>query len=293
MTGAYNAVTSKRTYYFALWTFPFRFMVKMLTRLVLRIYKKKVLVVFGMSRSGTSMLGTLLAQSWSSTYLHEPEVNLLKYHYERSNAAGKEKFWDFTHRRVNKAFEVHMMTCIVLSAVLSTPPSMRMICIKPISFLDIMQEISDALPALRILYISRHPAGRIDSVLRQWKRHENVEEVSLAVIEKLGRDWGQTTSEIQAMFKSHPNWQWVVFDDLANEPIAEFKKLYEKYRLRWDERVQAAIEERTTEKDGDFYEVQRDSRKQADKWRTALTAEQVEAIRKGCLPFNTNLYESF
>lgn len=293
MASTYNTVTSKRTYYLVLWTFPIHSFIRFLTRLVLRISRKKILVVFGMSRSGTSMLGTLLAQSWSSIYLHEPEVQLLKYHYERKRATKDEKFWDFARQQVDKNFESHMMTWIVLLAVLTARTRFRTICIKPISFLDIMQEIGDALPALRILYISRHPAGRIDSVLRQWKRHENVENVPLSKLEKLGRDWGQTTSEIQAMFKTHPRWQWVVFEDLANEPIVEFRKLYEKYRLRWDERVQAAIEERTTKKDGDFYEVQRDSRKQADKWRTALTPEQVEAIRTGCLPFNTNLYESF
>jgi hypothetical protein len=250
-------------------------------------------MIFGMSRSGTSMLGTLLSQSWSSAYLHEPEVKLLKLHYERKGASGEEKFWDFAHQQVKKDFEIHMMVCIILQAVLAAPARVRTICIKPISFLDIMQDISDAMPALKILYISRHPAGRIDSVLRQWKRHENVEKVALQKIEKLGREWGQTTSEIQAMFKTHPNWQWVSFEKLANDPLVEFEKLYEKFHLKWDENAQKVILEKTTEKDGDFYEVQRDSRKQADKWRTALTEEQVEAIRKGCLPFNTNLYESF
>lgn len=293
MPGIYNTVTSKRTYYFVLWTFRFRSFILLLARLVLRIRRKKILMVFGMSRSGTSMLGTLLAQSWSSVYLHEPEVELLKYHYKRTGVLGAEKFWDFTHRKVDKDFEIHMMTCIVLGALLSASLRFGTICIKPISFLDIMQEISDVLPSLRILYISRHPAGRIDSVLRQWKRHENVEKVSLQKIEKLGRDWGETTSRIQTMYKNHPNWQWVVFEDLANNPLVEFRKLYEHYRLRWDDGVRAAIEERTTDRDGRFYEVQRDSRKQADKWRTALTGEQVEAIRKGCLPFDTNLYESF
>ena len=293
MPGIYNTVTSKRTYYFVLWTFRFRSFILLLARLVLRIRRKKILMVFGMSRSGTSMLGTLLAQSWSSVYLHEPEVRLLKYHYEKNGNSGDEKFWDFTHQQVKKDFEIHMMVCIILRAVLAAPIKVRAICIKPISFLDIMQDVSDALPALRVLYISRHPAGRIDSVLRQWMRHETVETVPLEKIEKLGRDWGRTTSEIQAMFKTHPSWQWVVFEDLANNPLVEFRKLYEKHRLHWDERVQAAIEEKTTEKDGDFYEVQRDSRKQADKWRTALTEVQVEAIRKGCLPFDTNLYESF
>jgi hypothetical protein len=293
MPSIYNQVTSKRTYEFILSTFKYRSIVLFITRLVLRIYRKRILMIFGMSRSGTSMLGTLLAQSWSSIYLHEPEVNLLKLHYDKNANTDAQKFWDFTHQQVQKDFEMHMMVFIILRAVLASPVRFRTICIKPISFLDIMQNLSDALPALKILYISRHPAGRIDSVLRQWKRHANVEQVPLRKIEKLGQDWGKTTCEIQEMFKTHPQWQWVVFEDLANEPIIEFKKLYDKYHLRWDDRVQQAIEARTTEKDGDFYEVQRDSRKQADKWRAALSEEQVEAIRRGCRPFNTGLYESF
>jgi hypothetical protein len=289
----YKTVTNKLVYYLVLWTFRLRSLIRMLTRFVLRISRKKVLVVFGMSRSGTSMLGTLLAQSRSSVYLHEPEVELLKYHYKRMGAISSEKFWDFTHRQVDKDFETHMMTFIVLGSLLSAGFRFGTICIKPISFLNIMQEVSETLPDLQILYISRHPAGRIDSVLRQWKRHENVEHVSLEKIERLGQDWGKTTCEIQEMFKTHPQWNWIIFEDLANDPLVEFKKLYEKYHLKWDHEVQAAIVARTTERDGRFYEVQRDSSKQADKWRTALSEEQVEAIRRGCQPFNTDLYESF
>lgn len=91
----------------------------------------------------------------------------------------------------------------------------------------------------------------------------------------------------------HPDWRWVSFEKLVSQPVAEFKQLYEKLGLAWDETIQREIEQKTTGTDGGFYEVQRDASKQADKWRESLTVEQVEAIRRGSLPFKTNLYEGF
>ena len=80
---------------------------------------------------------------------------------------------------------------------------------------------------------------------------------------------------------------------LVKEPLGEFRQLYESLGLIWDENIQNEIQQKTTGVDGGFYDIQRDSRKQADKWRAALTEEQIDAIRKGCMPFETNLYDSF
>jgi hypothetical protein len=288
-----KSLTNKQTYQFINATYPFRNIIALLTKIILRLRGKKIILVFGMSRSGTSMLAEFLALNTSSLYIHEPDSELMKHRHSGNKLFAQQSFWDFVFLESQQKFKVHLLTCVILLAALRTENSVETICIKPIAMLDVMPDTCDTVGRARAIYICRHPAGRSESILRQLKHHHNIENIPIHRVEKLGRDWGMTNQKVQGWFREHPNWHWVFFEDLANDPLAEFEKLYKKFGLRWSEQVQARIQEKTTGKDGGFYETQRDSRKQADKWRTVLTEEQIEAIRKGSLPFETNLYESF
>jgi hypothetical protein len=216
----------------------------------------------------------------------------MKFRFGHERLSDQVAFWKFVYSEKQKDFRVHGLVCMIFLAALNTPHTVKTICIKPISLTDVIKEASDALPG-KVLYICRHPAGRSESIVRQRKHDQSIDTTALDYFEMLGQAWGRTTSQTQALFRSHPAWHWVSFEKLVSDPVAEFKQLYEKMGLIWDETVQREIEERTTGKDGGFYEVQRDASKQADKWRQALTEEQVEAIRRGTLPFETNLYEGF
>lgn len=299
----YNYLVSEQTYKLAVRLYPFRFFLPFLTRIILSLRGKNVLMVFGMSRSGTSMLSTFLSLGTSSFYLHEPDVELMKFRYGKGRDTNHKDFWNFINSNSQRNFKIHLNTCVVLLAALRA--DFRTICTKPIALLDVIPEVSKALPNAKIIYISRHPAGRSESIIRQILREQKEKPKSLATdgqdpnhslnagLERLGQSWGETHKMVLGWFRQNPTWHWVYFENLTNNPIVEFKKLYEKLGLTWDETIQREIEQRTTGKDGDFYEVQREASKQADKWRQVLTAEQVEAIRKGSLPFETNLYEGF
>ena len=289
----YNQIVDFENYQFILKTYPFRVFIRLLTYLVAVFRNKKFILVFGMSRAGTSMLAQLLSQSPSTYYLHEPEAELMKYRFGSDWANKTKAFWDFVYSESQKDFKIHALTCIVLKAALLSDESIQTICIKPISVLDAMPEASNAIKFAKVLYISRHPAGRTESIMRQLVRDTNIPVIPLERLESLGKDWGSMNKKVQKWFEHRPSWQWIFFETLTKKPIIEFRNLYKRLGLAWDENVQRKIEERTTGKDGGFYEVQRDASKQADKWRQALTAEQVEAIRRGTLPFETNLYEGF
>lgn len=296
----YNYLVSEQTYKFIVNTYKFKFILPLLTRAVLRFKNKKALLVFGMSRSGTSMLATLLSVGESSFYLHEPDTEMMKFRYGPGWDANQKAFWDFVDSEAQKDFKVHLMTCLILRAALKADRSIQTICVKPISLLDAMPEVSHALSNAQIIYISRHPAGRSESIVRQLLGERKADqpiqstvEERLASWQRLGQSWGATNKKVLAWFRQHPGWRWVFFEDLTRDPLGEFKKLYNEFGLSWDETIEAEIKQRTTGKDGGFYEVQRDASKQADKWRTRLTEEELDAIRKGSLPFETNLYEGF
>jgi hypothetical protein len=262
----------------------------------LRLGKKKVILVFGLSRSGTTMLGKFLALE-SSVYLHEPEENILlkKFRLERSKTFDYRMFTMFVFEKELKAFKIHCLMCTILQAVFSTHRTHETMCVKPIYLIDVMEEAASALRGVNIMYISRHPCGRSESILRQRQHDQNIDPASTSesYFEMLGRAWGESIHSAQTLFNHHPEWFWVLFEDLTKNPVPEFEKLYGQLGLPWNETVQNKIHELTTGEDGGFYEIKRNSVVQAEKWRNALTENQIQAIRRGCAPFNTNLYESF
>ncbi len=281
-----------RSYPFITATYPLRWLIAPLARGIIFLRRKRILLVFGMSRSGTSMLSKFLALGPTAILMHEPEVELLRERFGKDRFFTQEIFWNFAYSEAQREFKVHSLVCITMLAVLKAAHDVKTIVIKPIALTDVMQETCEVLPHAEVVYICRHPAGRSESILRQAQHDQGIQEVSLAVLEELGRDWGQTQRRIQALFEKHPGWNWVSFEALTTDPLGGLYKLYKRLCLPWSEQIAAEIEQRTA-KDGGYYAVQRDSKKQADKWRESLTAEQVEAIRKGSLPFETNLYEGF
>ena len=238
------------------------------------------------------MLSKFLALGPTVISMHEPEVELLRARFGKDRFFTQKIFWDFVHSEGQREFKVHSLVCIAMLAALKAAHDVKTIVIKPIALTDVMEETCEALPHADVVYICRHPAGRSESILRQVQHDQNIQEVSLAAMEELGKDWGKTQRRIQAWLKEHPGWYWVSFETLTTNPLEELHKLYERLRLSWLEQIAAEVEQRTT-KDGGYYAVQRDASQQADKWRASLTVEQVEAIRRGSLPFETNLYEGF
>lgn len=278
-------------------TYPIRGLIRGLTRRVLRLQRKRVILVFGLSRSGTTMLGEFLALGPSSVYLNEPEEKLLleKFRREQSEMFDYRAFTLFVFEEGIRAFKVHALMCLLFEAALLSRRGARTISIKPIYLTDVMEEVSQALGHASIVYISRHPCGRSESILRQRQHDQKIDpaSTSLEYLQGLGAAWGQGIQAAQALFKRHPGWHWVRFEDLSARPVEEFEALYRRLGLPWTESARAKIQELTTGEDGGFYEIKRNSAAQADKWRSALSEEQVQAIRRGCAPFETELYESF
>lgn len=288
---------TKQLYRFAAITYPLRSLLLWLTQILVTWRKKRLVFVFGMSRSGTTMLGEFLALSENSAYLHEPIKSLMEQHYRQQHGRNWQEyradFWQFVFSESQKEFKLHCLTCVTLNVILNAPAHVETICIKPIAMVEAITEVSDRLKPAAIVYVSRHPCGRTESMMRQ-HRSNFPESPPLANsdLEALGREWGKTNSAIKQQFQSHPEWHWIFFETVANNPLAEFQVLYEKLGLSWSDCIRQMIQENMGE-EGSFYETKRDSRKQAEKWRDILTEEQVRAIQKGCLAYPTALYELF
>lgn len=190
-----------------------------ITRSLILLWNKKIILIFGLSRSGTTMLGTFLALNKSSIYIHEPEVDMMKYHFGHYSPDNLGEFWEFVSSDQQKMFQVHALVCITLLTILKSPQQVKTICIKSVSLVDLIEEVSDALKNVEIIYICRHPAGRSESILRQRRHDQNIETASLEYLEGLGRGWGRTNSRIQSFFQGHSNFHWVFLRSFLMIPL--------------------------------------------------------------------------
>ena len=290
-----------QTYRFAIATFRVRYLVAAICRLIVRIRRLNVILVIGMSRSGTTFLGRALTLDRNRTeYVHEPDKRLLLMHYEAevpgfdsSALRQTHDFWRYAFDEDTKPLKLHFLVCAILrSAVSRSVGRGAALCLKPITMHDSLEEISKTVRG-SIVFISRHPAGRTESIVRQsWlKRGETIP--STDRLRELGTEWGRVHARVQRQFDQHDDWIWVHHEHVSKEPVEVMRSLYQRLGLTWTRSSERELRTMTTTEGTSFYGTKRISVDQIDKWRTALTEEQIEAIRSGCRRFDTGLYDGF
>jgi hypothetical protein len=97
--------------------------------------------------------------------------------------------------------------------------------------------------------------------------------------------WNAMYDVVRGYRERHPDWHFVRYDDLADDPLTGFRALYGRLGLRWDERSRAGVERATNT--GNVKEVpawrrraiKRDSRAAAKTWAQRLTPEEVRRVR--------------
>lgn len=274
------------TYKFAVVTYPFRTLIARACRAIVKQRKLKLIFVFGMSRCGTTFLAKALTLNHrNSCYIHEPVKKLmLKRFQEEETELDVSAFWRYTFCEEQKPVKVHFLVCTLLRYLVSRRPrSKDTVCIKPISMYDCMEEVAKALGG-SILFISRHPCGRTESIIRQRQHVKGLGVPDIQTLVRMGDEWGRVHHIATSQFERHDGWLWVVFEILCRDPEGELCSLYRRLDLEWNDVVKEKIRRITTTESHEFYGTKRDSQSQIDKWHAALSSEQIAAIRAGCAP---------
>jgi len=160
----------------------------------------------------------------------------------------------------------------------------------------------------RPLVVVRHPAGFVSSLLRvgwtpqfgSWLRQPRLMETLLApwreeiertqradldAIESGALFWRVCAGVVLAFRRQHPDWTVVRHEDLAADPVAQFRRLYAQFGLDWSDEVAGRISEQSAGDNpaeitgGVQHGLQRDSRSVAAIWRERLTDDQVATVR--------------
>ena len=169
----------------------------------------------------------------------------------------------------------------------------------------------------QVVVTVRHPAAFVHSILRAgWtpnfsdlfgqpnlsngllQRHistlRNAQQ-SAPPEKKAALFWVVIYDVVQMYHKRNPSWHIVRNEDLAVYPEATYQKIFDYLDLPFTEPVRDTIDVMTTANETDgpmpLHAVQRNSRREAWKWRRALDTDLVHKIREWTTPVWTAFYE--
>ena len=164
---------------------------------------------------------------------------------------------------------------------------------------------------MRVVVLIRHPAGFASSVkrlncallpspwvwqaalmrdylspfeqeLQRFKSRNDTDIMDQAVL-----TWKSLYSVVRLYQERHPEWIFVRHEDLTRDPQQQFRQLYDRLGLRWDDRVRAGIDKYTTSANpaevspSHSRTIRRDSHSAALTWLSRLTKEEIERVYAG------------
>lgn len=108
--------------------------------------------------------------------------------------------------------------------------------------------------------------------------------------------WNAMYDVVRGYRERHPDWIFVNYDELADDPMEGFRDLYERLGLSWDERARAEVERSTSEanvKEVPAWRrraINRDSKAAKRTWTQRLTPEEVARVRHGVAEVALSFY---
>jgi hypothetical protein len=106
--------------------------------------------------------------------------------------------------------------------------------------------------------------------------------------------WKVIYTVIKQLQKEHPEWVFVRQEDLAANPVEEFKKVYQRLGLEFNAIAEETIRDHSSAKNpAELSSAKDDSKRNSEKtiqiWKSRLTAEEASRIRQSL----DNLYREF
>ncbi len=167
-------------------------------------------------------------------------------------------------------------------------------------------------PAAGIVYLLRHPCGQFASVRRfgwQPKPHqllwsdalvadhlrpfEDVIRSAETFWERAGAEWGAINYVVHRQAEQGSDRALVPFEWLCQDPAERFRLLFERLGLEWTREAEAFVEDHADEHSDQPYSLKRKSEEQIDKWKSEVSAEEVETCRRFAEPFGLPFYSNF
>jgi hypothetical protein len=162
---------------------------------------------------------------------------------------------------------------------------------------------------MNVLVLIRHPAAFASSIKRlNWRYNfsellqqpllirdhlypfekEIAEYATLEndIIDRAALLWRMIYFVVLKYQKSHPNWIYMRYEDIARQPISSFEYLFNRLGLEFSNSVKATIQEYTAPSnpidapEGDWALRKRNSLQNIGSWKNQLTEDEITRLRK-------------
>jgi len=254
------------------------------------------ILVTGSHRSGTTWVGRVLALADGIRYVQEPfnrETNpdISGYRLQNMYAHAHDEDAETLRQRYLNFLNPH--------------PHERLLLKDPIALFS-APWIQDEYGA-QVVCMIRHPAGFVSSLIKwQWEFHfgyftsqpvlmdsfdpeirAQIEHYAMVRQEPILQAcllWKVIYRWVDKMKPTRRKWLLVRYEDLALHPVPQFRKLYRKLQLHWNDDIQASIEsmsgeDKPSESDDPGFKA-RNAKAMRAVWWSRLTSDQIEIVRK-------------
>ena len=189
----------------------------------------------------------------------------------------------------------------LITGTISTQP---VYVVKSVSSLGRTLLFSHAAPETKIIHIIRHPCAVVASRLRGKKLNLMADDAfldtqakmpqaakhglsleklkSLTHEQQLATFWMLQNEKVMEEMTDNPNYKVVVYEKLCNEPEKVCRELYDFAGLAWSQQTSDFIELANQKEVGGerYYQIVRNPRQSADKWRKELSVQQINDIEQ-------------
>lgn len=98
------------------------------------------------------------------------------------------------------------------------------------------------------------------------------------------------------VFKSqHKEWYFVRHEDIADDPIVEYRKIFQRIDLEYPQSIQNEILDFSRAKTSDEFEdtlsIRRESKATILNWRNRLTPEEIDRVKEGTRQVSSYFYD--
>jgi hypothetical protein len=105
------------------------------------------------------------------------------------------------------------------------------------------------------------------------------------IIEQACLVWRIIYSTVGKFQKQFPEWIYLKHEDLSLNPVVEFKKLFKRLNIPFDESVEKFVLESSSEQNpsgtvANEEQLQRDSAANIKYWKNKLSADEIEKIKE-------------
>jgi hypothetical protein len=287
---------------------------------------RKLILVTGAHRSGSTWIGQTLSYSKSIRYIHEPfnieepRIHPLNYWFEYISENDPKDRQNTIYKFIDELLDYNISGIIKEFKMIKGPRDFGRFLIDSIERTNKRPLIKDPLAIMSadwihkkfkasVIIALRHPAAFVASIkVKNWKhpfRHFSDQKELMKILSPYADKiiayqqskpdlidqgvllWNIIYYRVLQYQQKYPGWIYIRHEDLSRNPVDEFRKIFRKLHLRYNKQIIDKIIEATSSTEDE--NLKRDSIKNITSWKKRLTKKEIERIKTG----TSGLWEKF